>query len=107
MPSTASRFPNLARLAGQATWYRNHTTQAGFTTEAVPAIFTGQTPEGGPPLFTEHPDNIFRLLADSHDLVVSEALTQLCPVSGLRRPPDRPRRGGGRRRTPTRRWGRS
>ena len=77
----AARFPNLARLAGQATWYRNHTTQAGYTTEAVPAIFTGQTPEGGPPLFTEHPDNIFRLLADSHDLVVSEALTQLCPVS--------------------------
>ena len=25
----AARFPNLARLAGQATWYRNHTTQAG------------------------------------------------------------------------------
>ena len=86
----ATRFPNLARLAGDATWYRNHTTQAGFTTEAVPAILTGQTPDGGPPLFTEHPDNIFRLLADSHDLVVSEALTQLCPVSVCGRHPTPP-----------------
>jgi hypothetical protein len=76
-----ARFPNLARLASDGTWYRNHTTQAGFTTEAVPTIFTGRAPEGGPPLFTEHPDNLFRLLAASHDLVVSEALTQLCPVS--------------------------
>ena len=41
----AVRFPNLARLAGQSTWYRNHTTQSGFTDTAVPAIFTGQEPE--------------------------------------------------------------
>ena len=58
---------------------------------AVPTIFTGQKPEEGvEPLFTEHPDNLFRLLAGSHDLVVSEALTRLCPcrcaVSNHRRP---------------------
>jgi hypothetical protein len=77
----AVRFPNLARLAGQATWYRNHTTVSGFTETAVPAIFTGRRPEAVAPLFTQHPDNIFRLLAGSHDLVVSEALTRLCPTS--------------------------
>lgn len=75
------RFPNLARLAGQATWYRNHTTQSGFTDTAVPTIFTGRSPTMDPPLFTQHPDNIFRLLAGSHDLVVSEALTRLCPTA--------------------------
>jgi hypothetical protein len=75
------RFPNLARLAGQSTWYRNHTTQSGFTDTAVPTIFTGRNPRHVAPLFTQHPDNIFRLLADSHDLVVSEALTRLCPTS--------------------------
>ena len=40
----AVRFPNLARLAGEATWYRNHTTQSGFTNTAVPTIFTGNNP---------------------------------------------------------------
>ena len=77
----AERFPNLARLAGEGTWYRNHTTQSGFTDSAVPTIFTGRIPEGIAPLFTENPDNIFRLLAGSHDLVVSEAVTRLCPTS--------------------------
>lgn len=75
----AVRFPNLARLAGQGTWYRNHTTQAGFTFEAVPSILTGQRPNSDGPFFTQHPDNLFRLLAGSHDLVVAEALTRLCP----------------------------
>jgi hypothetical protein len=80
----AVRFPNLARLAGDGTWYRNHTTMAGFTTHAVPTILTGQVPEldeHAAPLYTEHPDNLFRLLAGSHALVVSEALTRLCPIS--------------------------
>lgn len=76
------RFPNLARLAEDGTWYRNHTTVAGYTTHAVPAIFTGKLPQAGAdPLFSEHPDNLFRLLAGSHDLVVSETLTRLCPTS--------------------------
>ncbi len=75
------RFPNLARLAAQATWYRNHTTQSGFTETAVPALLTGKAPQQVAPLFTNHPDNLFRLLAGSHDLVVSESMTRLCPAS--------------------------
>jgi hypothetical protein len=90
----AQRFPNLARLAGDGTWYRNHTSVNGFTIHAVPAILTGNMPEPGrAPLFTEHPDNLFRLLAGSHDLVVSEALTRLCPTSVCG---DRPRAPGSR-----------
>lgn len=74
------RFPNLARLADEATWYRNHTATSGWTATAVPAIFSGQLPENDTSLFTERPDNIFRLLEGSHDLVVSEAVTRLCPI---------------------------
>jgi hypothetical protein len=86
------RFPNLARLAGDSTWYRNHTTVNGFTTHAVPSILTGRMPErGSAPLYTDHPDNLFRLLAGSHDLVVSEALTRLCPTQVCG---DRPREPG-------------
>jgi hypothetical protein len=77
----AVRFPNLAALAGEATWYRNHTTQSGFTDSAVPTILTGREPRAVAPLFTQNPDNLFRLLAGSHDLVVSEAITRLCPTA--------------------------
>jgi hypothetical protein len=39
------RFPNLARLASDGTWYRNHTTTSGWTATAVPTILSGQLPE--------------------------------------------------------------
>ena len=39
-------YPNLAELAGTSTWYRNNTTVAPMTTEAVPSILTGRL---GPP----------------------------------------------------------
>jgi hypothetical protein len=88
------RFPNLARLAEDGTWYRNHTTVNGFTTHAVPAILTGKLPRrGANPLFTDHPDNLFRLLAGSHDLVVSESLTRLCPRSVCGERPQAPGAG--------------
>jgi hypothetical protein len=75
------RYPNLAGFARDATWYRNATTVAGFTEEAVPAILTGRLPRRAAPFSTNYPDNLFRLVAGSHDLVVSEAITRLCPTS--------------------------
>ena len=39
------RFPNFARLANQATWYRNATSVAPSTPESVPTILTGEYPE--------------------------------------------------------------
>ena len=74
------RYPNFAALAQDATWFRNATTVADFTTEAIPAILTGKHPDGNrQPTAADHPRNIFTLLAGSYDLQVSEALTQLCP----------------------------
>ena len=75
-----ARFPNLARLGDDATWYRNATTVVGWTVAAVPSILTGRLAGTTAPLWTEQPDNLFRLLAPTHDLVVSESLTRLCPV---------------------------
>ena len=74
------RYPNFAALAQDATWFRNATTVADFTTQALPAILTGKYPEGNRhPTAADHPRSIFTLLTGSYHLKVSEARTQLCP----------------------------
>jgi Sulfatase len=73
-------YPNFARLAGDATWYRNATGVNWYTPYAVPAMLTGRYPaKAVAPIYTEYPDNLFTLLARSHDLKVFESVTQLCP----------------------------
>jgi hypothetical protein len=73
-------FPNLAALAGDATWYRNATTVHELTLQAIPAILTGRYPNGEltPPTVAEHPRSLFTLLAGSYDLEVFEHF-QMCP----------------------------
>ena len=74
------RYPNFARLAGDATWYRNATTVHEWTTGAVPAILTGRRPETDDlPLYLDHPDNLFTLLGGGYQLRVMESQTHLCP----------------------------
>src|SRR3954452_18639098 len=73
-------FPNLARFARDATWYRNATTVDDLTQAAVPAQLTGEQPEPGDlPTVRDHPRNLFTLFGRSHDLVVVEPITDLCP----------------------------
>ena len=73
-------FPNFARLAGDSTWYRNATGVSGLTTNAVPAVLTGQYPtKSKVPLYSAYPDNLFSLLGRSYDLKVLESVTRLCP----------------------------
>ncbi|HEX5595467.1 MAG TPA: sulfatase-like hydrolase/transferase [Micromonosporaceae bacterium] len=86
------RFPNFARLAGQSTWYRNATTVSGSTPYALPAILTGNYPEGKEaPHYSRYPDNLFTLLSGVYDLHVRESITQLCPPArcGTTDPPPR------------------
>jgi hypothetical protein len=74
--------PNVARLAGSATWYRDTTTVANITNFAVPAILTGNRPEPGDRAdASSQPENLFTLLAGNYDLAVKESLTRLCPES--------------------------
>ncbi len=78
----AVRYPNFARLAHDGTWFRNATTVHEHTTEAVPAIMSGQEPvQGALPLYSDHPDNLFTFLGASgaYKMHVYEPVTQLCP----------------------------
>ena len=77
-----TRFPNLARLARDSTWYRNATTVADVTTQAVPAILTGKrSVHGSLPTLSDHPDNLFTLLGKSYRLDVRESVTKMCPTN--------------------------
>ena len=82
-------FPNLARFAAGATWYRRATTVDDLTTEAVPAQLTGEQPRAGNlPTARQHPRSLFSLFESSHDLIVVEPITDLCPerLCGSERP---------------------
>ena len=74
------RYPNFARLAKDAHWFRKATTVADMTHLAVPAILTGRVPrELLLPTFQEYPNNLFTLLGNSYELSVFEGSTRLCP----------------------------
>ena len=88
----AERYPNIASLAGDGTWYPNHTTLGSWTSIAVPGILTGQYPDHADNRahWSLHPDNLFTLLADEYDVVAHEKPTRLCPDAicpGGARPP--------------------
>lgn len=72
------RFPNLAALADDGTWYPSYSTSASFTRMAVPSILASTAPQSDQPTFTNHPDTLFTLLAPTHEMRVSETVTQLC-----------------------------
>jgi hypothetical protein len=77
----ADLYPNLARLAGDATWYRNHTTVAPVTLHALPAMLTGTLPDvdAPPAVARNYPRSLFTLLGGTYDLHVHEQVTALCP----------------------------
>jgi hypothetical protein len=73
-------FPNFARLAEEGTWYRNALSDSIATTQSVPAVLTGlHGEEGKSPTYLEHPDNLFTMLGDSHEMHVIEWVAELCP----------------------------
>ena len=74
-------FPNLARFAREATWYRNATTVDDLTASAVPAQLTGVRPRDGElPTTRDHPHSLFTLFERSHELTVVEPITDVCPA---------------------------
>jgi len=75
----ARRYPNFARLAGDATWYRNTTSVDQDTPYAVPAILDGRLPrQERLPVAADHPQNIFSLLGGGYELHVREDATTMC-----------------------------
>jgi hypothetical protein len=75
------RFPNFARFAANSTWYKNATTVNQFTPIALPSILTGLLPSEANklPTASEFPVNLFTLFEKSHNQIVSEPFTKLCP----------------------------
>jgi Sulfatase len=74
-------FPNLAELAAGATLFGNATTVAESTSEAVPALVTGELPEADDlPTSTHHPRSLFTLFRNSHRFAVVEPITDVCPA---------------------------
>src|SRR4051794_10033784 len=76
----ATRFPNIAALAREATWYRNATTAHENTSFSVPAILDGKAPRlDTRATFKSHPQSLFTLLYADHRMNVHEEVTQMCP----------------------------
>jgi hypothetical protein len=76
------RYPNIARFAGKATWYRNASTNASSTLHAIPALVDGKLPDPGSkllPIARDHANSLFALLGGSYRLNVIENNTHLCP----------------------------
>jgi hypothetical protein len=73
------RYPNFARLAGDATWYRDTASVDQDTPYAVPAILDGRLPRRERlPVAADHPRSIFTLLGPRYELHVNEDGTALC-----------------------------
>jgi Sulfatase len=75
-------FPGFARLAADSTWYRNHTTTATTTDQAVPAMLTGRYADiDSVAVNSQYPQNIFTWLGGDTTMHVHETLTHLCPAT--------------------------
>jgi Sulfatase len=76
----AVRYPNFARFASQATWFRNTTTVADGTRWATPIVISGALPrKDALPTFQDYPQNLFTALGGGYRLHVTEPVTRLCP----------------------------
>jgi hypothetical protein len=71
-------YPHFAALASDATWYRNHTTVATHTVDAIPAILTGRYRSPGDRPVRPDGENVFSLLSGRYDMAVEEPVTRLC-----------------------------
>ncbi|HVE68826.1 MAG TPA: hypothetical protein VNB64_09625, partial [Solirubrobacteraceae bacterium] len=75
-----ARYPNFARFARQAVWFRNTTTVADGTRWATPIVLSGVLPERDAlPTYQDYPQNLFTALGDAYRMDVTEPVTRLCP----------------------------
>jgi hypothetical protein len=79
------RYPNLAALARETTWFRNAASESTKTHESVPTILTGRL-DGKLPILRDHPRNLFTLLGARYPVSRYELVTDLCPMEVCARP---------------------
>ena len=100
------RYPNIAALAANGTWYRNAWSKYDSTTKAVPLILDGMAPRPGTrQTYRDHPHSIFELFGRrGYRIVTSEEATAMCAPRWCAR---RERHPAGDRPAPARRAARA
>jgi hypothetical protein len=87
------RYPNLAALAEETTWFRNAASESNATYQSVPTIMTGVLASGNDvPFLRDHPRNYFALFGSRYPVTRYEVVTDLCPPDLCERPPGQPLR---------------
>ena len=75
-----ARYPNLAALAEQSTWFRNAASESRTTFVSVPTILTGvRAADDDLPFVGDHPRNYFTLFGPRYPVNRYELVTDLCP----------------------------
>jgi hypothetical protein len=75
-----ARYPNLAALAEQSTWFRNAASESRTTFVSVPTILTGvRAADDDLPFVGDHPRNYFTLFGSRYPVNRYELVTDLCP----------------------------
>ncbi len=75
----SSRYPGFASLLDDFTWYRNTVTMHRRTSNVLPMILTGGPARADVQATSQgYPNNLFTMLANSHDVWAHEELTDLC-----------------------------
>ncbi|MGH9112073.1 MAG: sulfatase-like hydrolase/transferase [Acidimicrobiales bacterium] len=86
-----TRYPNLARLAEETTWFRNAAGESRTTYVATPSILTGvRAGEDELPILEDHPRNYFSLFGDRYPVNRYELVTDMCPSEVCESPPPQP-----------------
>jgi hypothetical protein len=78
----AERYPNFGALARSAYWFRNASTVAYNTSDAVPVILSGRyvPSEKAVPSLRHYPVNLFTALARHYRIFASIRFQALCPA---------------------------
>jgi Sulfatase len=75
-----TRYPNLARLADESTWFRNAASESRTTYVSTPSILTGvRADDDELPILQDHPRNYFSLFGDRYPVNRYELVTDMVP----------------------------
>ncbi|MEE2775678.1 MAG: hypothetical protein VYE73_02815 [Acidobacteriota bacterium] len=80
-------FSTFGAFAAQAHWFRQTTTVAAHTNLAIPALLSGRYPpaeRAAAPNLSTFPDNLFTLVAETHDIQARQQVSDLVPPRAKR-----------------------
>jgi len=85
------RYPNIAALAEESTWFRNASAELPTTYLSVPSVMSGMAASTDDlPIYRDHPRNLLSLFGARYPINAYEPVTDLCPPDACGRPPGEP-----------------